>query len=193
MAKEYKRKYTQREWDEADDIGKMYITLIDERWEHILSESLVERRENIKKAWVIMMGTPSPKERTMKVMEATGLSETGAYKQMKFAEELFGKLIDINPWIERRVVYTRLVELAKKAEDDEDIETAIKAFTKAADLLTKIEGEKKPVQKVYKAISITTNPDALASRLGNIAEADFEEMDDESIPQPQATPVLLGQ
>ena len=138
-----------------------------------------------------MMSINSPRQRIVDISAALEISDRQSYEYIKNAEYLFGEILDVNPWIEMRVIYDRLMRVSEQAEKDEDYDTATKAAVKAAEVLEKIEKNKPSKQKVYTAITITTNPAALTSRI-KTEEADYVELDnDGTIPEPEAERVLL--
>lgn len=182
------RKFSQKEWDEADKLKRLYIHMIDPyRWP--LTEAMTEMHDNYKKVWAIMMSITAPRQRIVDISLALDISDRQAYEYVKNAEYLFGEILDVNPWIEMRLIYNRLSIVSEKAEKEGDFDTATKAAIKAAEVLEKIEKNKPRKEKVYTAITITTNPAALASRIAT-EDADYIEIDG-TVPEPETERVLL--
>jgi hypothetical protein len=185
----HKRAFSQKEWDEADDMGRLYIHLIEPiKWP--LTEYLQTMLERYKGVWGVMMGVKSPRSRIIQITYAYGVGERQAYDYIKQAKYLFGEVLDIDPWVERRAAYDRLIRLSELAEANDDYEVATKAMDKAMALLDRIEANTPQEAKIYQPITITTNPTALKSRI-EAEDADYIDIN-ATIPKPEATALLYG-
>lgn len=193
IRKYYNRQFSQSEWDNADDLMKVYIHLIEpHKWP--VSGYLEDLLKKYKTVWGIMCAVKSPRNRIVDITYALDIGERQAYSYMKQCNWLFGEVLDVDPWVEKRAMYDKLIRIADKAEAEGDNETAMKANVKAIELLERIEANTPREAKIYQPIKITTDPAALKSRLPeNVAEdAEFEtlNLNDGTIPQPEATEIF---
>jgi hypothetical protein len=126
------------------------------------------------------------------IMDRCGVDERLAYKLSKEAEEIFGRLSEVDEWIENQGLKQRLFLLADKAEEDGDYETARKCLESARMILDK-QNEKKPREtRVFAQVVFIDDPKAITSTTEG-DDIDYEEIPgEESLLEPQATGVPSG-
>lgn len=184
----HKRAFSQKEWDEADEIKRMYIHLIEPiKWP--LSDHLAKLLERYRGVWAVMMSTKAPRARIVQITWAYQVTERCAYEYIQTAKYLFGEVLDVDPWIEKRAAYDRMIRLSERAEENGDYDTAVKAVDKAIALLERIEATTPAEPKIYRPITVTTNPAALKSRI-QADDAEYIDLNNGTIPEPEAIPLL---
>ena len=183
-----KRIFTESEWETAEGIDRLYIHLMEpHKWPLNMIEA--KKLEDLTAAWAIIVKEPRPRNRVFKVAGATGVQDRQAMKLIDDAKELFGEVLEVDIWLERRLAYQRLMGLYRHASEAKDFAAAEKIQKQALELLDKIEKTAPKEAKQYMPIQTTTNPKALTAR--NAQEIDFEDVP--TVPKSEATPVLRGQ
>ena len=132
-ARRSQRLFTELDFKEADDLGKIYISLM-EPGKFPLTPTLEKRLENLRSAWAAMLSEPTQRRRIAKIAESSEVTERTARKIMDDAAYLFGDILFVDDEFEKAFIYDKLKELAKKAEDDDNYEVAGKLWTQAQKL-----------------------------------------------------------
>jgi len=139
------------------------------------------------------LGQTMNKQRQVEIiMDQCAVDERLAYRLIRESEEVFGKLSEVDQFIEYSALKQRLYLMADKAEEDEDYETARKCLESARQILDK-QNENKPREKrVFAQVVFIDDPKAITSS----TEADDIEYEDvtgeESVLEPQAVGVSSG-
>lgn len=188
-----KQLYTIEDFKQADPLTKLYIHMMEpERFE--LSWKQVERLDDLKAVWRIIVKKPNNKDRIRAVVEAFQCDDRIAYRMMGEAAQLFVDTLDVDHDLELRLAYSRMMKIVEKAEAAHDYEAARRALESAQGLLDKIEARTPKQAKQYAQIIVTSDPAALMARNQNVedAEAEYLELNEPAIPERQAKVILPG-
>lgn len=185
-----KQLYTVEEFKAADPLTKLYIHMMEpERFE--LSWKQLERLDDLKAVWRIIVKKPNNKDRIRAVVEAFQVDDRIAYRMMSEAAQLFVDTLDVDHDLELRLAYSRMMKIVEKAESAHDYEAARRALESAQNLLDKIEARAPKPTKQYAQIIVTSDPAALMPQNRDIEDAEYFELN-EPIPEQQANPLLPG-
>ncbi len=192
MSREPKRIYSERDWQAADPLDRLYIHLMEpNRWPLNAVED--ERLDRLRKVWAIMCEKNTTRERIALISEQVAVTERTVYRDMDDAKSLFGDILKLDLDLELRLAYDRYMELFEKAKQDKDFDTARRCQDSALVVLAQIEAKQPKKGKVYAQIIFTDDPKILTAR--NAEEIDFDEMPDhatESVLEREATELPAG-
>ena len=76
-ARRSQRLFTELDFKEADDLGKIYISLM-EPGKFPLTPTLEKRLENLRSAWAAMLSEPTQRRRIAKIAESSEVTERTA-------------------------------------------------------------------------------------------------------------------
>ena len=186
MGRTKEKIYTDRDWEQADLLDKLYMHLLEpHRW--VLSFEQDEKLEQLRKVWAIMTNKPTQRERIRLIIDAVPVaSEKTVARLMKEAAHLFGDILKADTELELRLMYDRYLMLAQKAISDSDYEVARRCEDSARETLLMIEARTPVQKKVYAAVLFTSNPAALRPRNTDVEDAEYDDLTDD-----QTTPGLL--
>ena len=175
MSRQPKRIYTERDWQAADPLDRLYIHLMEpHRW--TLNGVEEERLDRLRKVWAIMCEKATTRERITLISELVDVTERTVYRDMDDAKRLFGDILKLDIDLELRLAYDRYMELYEKAKDEKDYDTARRCQDSALVVLAQIEAKAPKKGKVYAQILFTNDPAALRPR--NQDEGEEIEYDD---------------
>lgn len=175
MSKQPKRIYTERDWQAADPLDRLYMHLMEpQRW--VLNSNEDDRLDRLRKVWAIMCEKATTRERIALISEQVEVTERTVYRDMEDAKRLFGDILNFDIELELRLAYDRYMELYEKAKADKDYDTARRCHDSALGVLAQIEQRTPKKQKIYPQITFTDDPKALRSRNDNSEALDFEEI-----------------
>lgn len=185
------RIYTEREWQAADGIDRLYIHLLEpDRW--ALNNQEAEYLDRLRKVWAIVCEKPTQLARIRLISEQIEVSERTVQRYIKDAMHLFGDVLRVDVELEMQLAYDRYLNLYQKALDDDDYDTARRCHDSAMDILLKIEARTPRTAKVYAALVFTSDPAALSAR--NAEELEFEDVThgEESLLESEAIGIPAG-
>lgn len=186
-----KRIYTEREWQAADGLDRLYIHLMEpDRW--ILNDQEDEMLERLREVWAIVCKKSTQRERIKLISEQILVSERTVVKYIQDATHLFGDILKVDMDLELALAHERYMKLYKKALDAKDFDTARRCQDSATVILEKIESRQPRTAKVYAALVFTSDPAALSAR--NAEELEFEDVTyaEESILESEAVGIPAG-
>lgn len=177
MSRQPKRIYSERDWQAADPLDRLYIHLMEpHRW--VLNNVEEDRLDRLRKVWAIMCEKATTRERIALISEIVDVTERTVYRDMDDATRLFGDILKLDVDLELRLAYDRYMELFEKAKDDKDYDTARRCQDSALAVLAQIEAKTPKKGKVYAQILFTNDPAALRARnVDEGEEIDFDELD----------------
>lgn len=167
--------FTREDFDQADNIGKLYLHLMDpDRFE--INNAQADHLEKIEKVWAIMSRKMNTLKRVNLIKEVLAVTHRQAYIYIDEATWLFGDILKTNADAELAMLKEKYYQLASKAENDGDFETARKCYESAEKVIQKIQDAMPGKKRVFTEIVFTSNPKALTQA----EDAEFEELDDEA-------------
>ena len=193
MSRQPKRIYTERDWQAADPLDRLYIHLMEpNRWP--LNGMEEERLDRLRKVWAIMCEKATTRERLKLISEQVTVNERTIYRDMDDAKSIFGDILKIDLELELRLAYDRYMELYEKAKDEKDYDTARRCQDSALNVLAQIEAKTPKKGKVYAQILFTNDPAALRPRNEEEGEEiEFDELDgSQSVLEQQAVELPAG-
>lgn len=193
MSRQPKRIYTERDWQAADPLDRLYIHLMEpHRWP--LNGMEEERLDRLRKVWGIMCEKATTRERIALISELVNVTERTVYRDMEDAKRLFGDILKLDVDLELRLAYDRYMELYEKAKNDNDYDTARRCQDSALVVLAQIEAKTPKKGKVYAQILFTNDPAALRPRNQDEGEEiDFDDLDgSQSVLEQQAVELPAG-
>jgi len=170
------RVFSETEWKEADELGKIYISLIEPgKWP--LPPSLVTKLEHLREVWAIMLSEPTQLMRIRKIAETIEMSERTVKRYMEDAIFLFGDIFSVDDAFEKAFIYDKLKTLAHFAEQDGDYATAGKLWGQAIKLKSydNPDGSLKKGDLQLPTVIFTNDAAILNDSNPEIEDADFEE------------------
>jgi len=186
-----KQIFTLEDWKQANQLERIFISIVEPK-KFDLNHVDEEKFKSLRKVWGILGQTMNKARQIDLIMDRCGVDERLAYKLSKEAEEIFGRLSEVDEWIENQGLKQRLFLLADKAEEDGDYETARKCLESARMILDK-QNEKKPREtRVFAQVVFIDDPKAITSTTEG-DDIDYEEIPgEESLLEPQAIGVPSG-
>lgn len=183
--------YTEREWQAADGLDRLYIHLMEpDRW--VLNNQEDEMLDRLRKVWAIVCAKRTQRERIKMISEQIEVSERTVVKYIQDAIHLFGDILKVDMDLELALAHERYMKLYQKALKAKDFDTARRCQDSAMVILEKIEARAPRAAKVYAQLIFTSDPSALSAR--NAEELEFEEMPyaEESLLESEAIGIPAG-
>lgn len=183
MLNKKSRLFSQQEFDSADRIGKIFISLV-QPGKFVLNDRDETYLERLRQVWAIMVEQNTQRDRIKLISEAVQINERSVRDLMRDAQYLFGDILQVDSEFEKALLAERLWILHDKARDDGDYETAGKMLERIIKLkgYDREDGGIKREDLVLPEITFTNNPKALTGSTGEYLE--YEEGD---ILEPEAT------
>lgn len=182
--------FTRLDWKEADQLGRIYIHLLQPEFE--LEYPDEEKLEQLKQVWAILGKTMSKMKQIRRIEEFCGVTTRTAFKFIDEAQQLFGEILKVDAEVELAAMKERYYRLADKAEKDEDYDTARRCIDSALALVAKIEALQPAQKRVYATVIFTDDPKTLMAQHDG-DEIDFEDITGaQSLLEQQAIAVPAG-
>lgn len=183
MLNKKSRLFSQEEFDLADRIGKIFISLV-QPGKFTLSDRDETYLDRLRQVWAIMVEQNVQRDRIKLISEAVEINERSVRDLMRDAQYLFGDILQVDSEFEKAILAERLWILHDKASEAEDYETAGKMLERIIKLkgYDREDGGIKREDLNLPEITFTDNPKALTESTGEYL--DYEEGD---ILEPEAT------
>lgn len=191
MARTKAKIFSQRDWEAAQGLDRMYLHLVEpERWPLMPQEE--EKLDRLRLVWQILCEKGRTIERIRLIVESFMCTEMSARNYMRDAKALFFETLEFDHELELRVAYERFMLISEKAENEHEFDAAQRALNSAMKLREQIEFRQPKKDKEYAALLFTDDPLALAANVGE--EVAFEHLGHESqnLLEPQAVGVPSG-
>jgi hypothetical protein len=180
--------FTKDDWKQANQLERIHIWLVDPR-NFELNHTDEEKFKMLRMIWGILGQTMNKQKQVDMIIDRCYVDERMAYRLIKEAEELFGKLSEVDQFIEYTALKQRLYLMADQAEQEKDYETARKCLESARQILDK-QNENKPREKrVFAQVIFMDDPKAITSS-SEADDIEYEEVTgEERVLEPQAVGV----
>ncbi len=174
MSKKH-RIYTQREWEDADPLDRLYIHLMEpERW--VLNAYEEDKLDTLNQVWKIIVKKASPRERIKLITNTLGCCDRSAFRHIQEATKLFMETLDLDHDLELRLAYHRFSRLHDEARKAEDWDGARRALDSAMSIRAQIESRQPKQLRLYASLLFTDDPKALTARNADTQDVEFEEL-----------------
>ena len=144
----------------------------------------------LRKIWGILGQTLNKARQVELICDRCGIEEREAYRLIKQAEEIFGKLSEVDEWIEFQSLKQRYYLMADLAEKEGDYETARRCLDSARQIMEQQNAKKPREARVYAQVVFVDNPKAITSQ-ADADDIDYEEIED-GVLEPEATRFSAG-
>lgn len=185
-----KQIFTQEDWKQASQLERIFIWLIDPK-KFDLNHQDEQKYVLLRKIWGILGQTMNKARQVDLICDRCGIDERESYRLVKQAEEIFGKLSEVDEWIEFQSLKQRYYLMADAAEKDGDIETARKCLDSARQIMEQQNAKKPRAARVYAQVVFIDDPKAITSQ-SDADDIDFEEIGEEGLLESQAVGVPAG-
>jgi hypothetical protein len=167
------RIYTQREWDDADPLDRLYIHLMEpDRW--VLSAPEEDKMDALTTTWKIIVKKASPRERIRLITRSLDCTERTAYRYIQDATKLFMETLDLDHELELRLAYHRFSRIHDEARTDKDWDGARRALDSAMNIRAQIESRQPVKVKSYARLIVVDDPKAIRARNQDNDVLEFE-------------------
>lgn len=132
----------------------------------------------LRKVWGLLGQTMNKQKQIELICDRCGVDEGVAYRLAKQSEELFGKLSEVDEWIEYQALKQRYYFMADIAEKEGDIETARKCLDSARQIMEQQNAKKPKPARVYAQVVFIDDPKAITSQ-SDADDIEYEEIGEE--------------
>ena len=180
---------SEEDWKQANQLERIFIWIVDSN-KFELNNQDEQKYVLLRKIWGILGQTLNKARQVELICDRCGIEEREAYRLIKQAEEIFGKLSEVDEWIEFQSLKQRYYLMADLAEKEGDYETARRCLDSARQIMEQQNAKKPREARVYAQVVFVDNPKAITSQ-ADADDIDYEEIED-GVLEPEATRFSAG-